>query len=115
MPGPRIASAAAATSAAARATFTTRDSGRNGGSDAPAASQAVLMSTIMTLRTATFAAASVAADPARRALANTAAIATHAFGLATPRSAPPANDGEAAAVPVPRAGAVATFQASQRM
>src|SRR5918912_1403873 len=98
MPGPRIASAAAATSAVASATFTTRDSRRNGGSDAPATSQAVLMSTIMALRTATFAAASVAADPARRALANT-----------------PANDGEAVAVPVPRAGAVATFQASQRM
>ena len=74
------------------------------------------MSTIITLSTATLDAASAAAPPARRALAKTAAIATHALGLATPSRAPPASDGGGApSPPLCSGGAVATCQASQRM
>jgi hypothetical protein len=47
---------------------------------------------------------------------NTAAIATHAFGLATPSSNPPARDGAAAASdPAVSGGAVAMWKARYRM
>ena len=57
-----------------------------GARDAPAISQAALIRTIMTVSRAILAASSAIAVSARRVLAKTAAIATQAFGLATPNS-----------------------------
>src|SRR5207253_1797706 len=59
--------------------------------------------------------ASAVAVSARRALAKTAAIATHPFGLATPRSVPPTNEKAfEASVCSDSGGAVAIRYASQR-
>jgi hypothetical protein len=67
-----------------------------------------LIRTIITVNTATFAAASASACSASRTPAKTAAMATQAFGFATPSSAPPPSEG-AAAVPGSASGdAVAT-------
>src|SRR6266700_3777972 len=101
MPAPAVsvqwstASAVAPTSAAASAALTTwavRGSRSNGAIDAPATSHVVQITMIIAVSTAIFAAASVVAASARWALAKTAAIAIQAFGLATPRSAPPAGE-----------------------
>ena len=61
--------------------------------DAPAISQAVQINMIMPVSTAILAAASLVAVSVRWALAKTAAIATHAFGLATPSTVPPTSEG----------------------
>src|SRR6266498_2494893 len=83
--------------------------------DAPAISQTVMIRTI-TARTAVFAAASVAAVLASRALAKTAAIATQPFGLATPSTVPPASEGASAlALRTDNGGAVAMWYVSHRM
>lgn len=67
-----------------------------------------MIRTIITLSTAILAAASVVAVSARRALANVTAIATQAFGFATPRSTPPPSEGGSeAAVCSESGGAVA--------
>src|ERR1051326_4258907 len=60
----------------------------NGAIAVPANSHVAQITMIITVSTAILAAASVVAASARRALAKTAAIATQAFGLAMPRSAP---------------------------
>src|SRR5438552_8912508 len=115
----RTATPIETTRAAARMQLITRarcGSRRSGARDAAAISHAVMITTIITLRTAILAAASAFAASARRALAKTAAIATQAFGLATPSNAPPASDGAlVAAVSVESGGAVAMRYASQRM
>src|SRR5437870_13590687 len=66
-----------------------RGSRRTGAIDVPANSQVAQITMIITVSTAILAAASVVGESARWALAKTAAIATQAFGLAMPRSAPP--------------------------
>src|SRR6202045_5452923 len=75
--------------------------------DARAINQVVHTRIIITVSTAILAAASVVAVSARWVLANTAAIATHAFGLATPSSVPPTSEGASvAAVCAASGGAV---------
>ena len=65
-----------------------RGSCSSGASEAPARSQPLLISTTTTASTAV-ATAACPAPPTTRDPANTAAMATHAFGLATPSSSPP--------------------------
>ncbi len=78
-------------------------------SDVPAASHVAQITMIAAVSTTILAAASVVGASARWALAKTAAIATQAFGLATPRSAPPASEeASEAAVCSESGGAVAT-------
>src|SRR5215813_560340 len=91
------ARAVAATRATAKTTLMTRErrgSRSTGASDAPAISQPVLIKMIITVSAEALAVASAAGFVARWALANTAAIAIQAFGLAIPSSAPPASEGE---------------------
>src|SRR5207253_11012405 len=71
---------------------------------------------IIAVSTAILAAASVVVSSARWPLAKTAAMATQAFGLAMPRSVPPATENVLeAAVGSASGGAVAIWYASQRM
>src|SRR5207244_11817748 len=71
---------------------------------------------IIAVSTAILAAASVVVSSARWPLAKTAAMATQAFGLAMPRSVPPATENVLeAAVGSASGGAVAMWYASQRM
>src|SRR3989442_1591475 len=70
-----------------------RGSRNNCASDVPVTSHVAQITTIIAVSTEILAAASIIASSARRPLAKTAAIATQAFGLATPRSAPPASEG----------------------
>src|SRR5438309_10506772 len=89
------ASALAATSPTASAALTTRarrGSRRTGAIDVPAKSHVAQITMIITVSTAILAAASVLGESARWALTKTAAIATQAFGLAMPRSAPPMSE-----------------------
>src|SRR5439155_2102968 len=112
------AAAVAASRAAASVTLAIRErrgSRRSGANDAPASSQAALIRTIIAVSTAAFRLASTAARSARCALANTAAIATHAFGLATPSTTPPGSEGAAEAVCADNGGVVAMWYASQTM
>src|SRR5215472_18063905 len=79
-------------------------------------SQVVQIATTIGVSAATLAAASTGPAAARWALPKTAAIATHAFGLATPSSAPPATEKpDGAAAGSASGGAVAMWYASQRM
>ena len=92
----RTARAVAPTSATARAVLMMRARGGSRSKrarDAPAINQAVQIRMIIAVSTVIFAAASVVAVSDRCALAKTAAIATHAFGLATPSSVPPTSEG----------------------
>src|SRR5204863_7973252 len=70
-----------------------RGSRSTGASEAPARSHAVLIRMIISVSASVLTAASVSGLAARRALANTAEIANHAFGLAIPSSIPPAREG----------------------
>ena len=102
----------AATSAAARATLTTRARSACGGAASarrPRGARSVLIRTIIGTRRATLAPASSAARPARWALAKTAAIAIQAFGLARPNTVPPASVGGARRRRVRSGGAVAMW------
>src|SRR5919198_867145 len=115
----RMARAVATMSDAARIPLrmrARRGSRNNGAKVAPASSHSAQITTIITASRATFAAASAAELSARRVLANTAAIATQAFGFATPSRAPPASEGErVVSVRAGSGGAVATWYASQRI
>src|SRR5262245_27301512 len=64
----------------------------------PTRSHAAQIKMIIGVSARVLAAASASGLAARRALANTAEIASHAFGLATPRSSPPVRDGGLPAV-----------------
>src|SRR5215472_18846662 len=89
---------------------------RRGAIDVPATSHVPQITMIIAVSTAILAVASVVSSSARRALAKTVAIATHAFGLATPRSVPPANDkASGAAAGSESGGEVAMRYASQTM
>src|SRR5581483_4750704 len=111
------AAAVAATSTTASERLTSRDRRgcrRSGASDVPARSHVALIRTIVGIRAAVFAAASATAPAERCALAKTAAIATQAFGFATPSSAPPASDGAGlVAVRYASGGEVAMWEGSQ--
>src|SRR5207245_11023506 len=104
------------TASAALATRDRLGSRRTGAIDVPANSHVAQITTIITVSTAILAAASVVGESARWALAKTAAIATQAFGLAMPRSAPPMSE-QAFGAPVgfENAAAAAMRYATSRM
>src|ERR1700726_1012259 len=92
-----------------------RGSGRKGAIDVPATSHIAQIAMIIAVSTAILAAASVVVSSARWPLAKTAAMATHAFGLAMPRKVPPATENVLEAEVGESGGAVAMWYASQMM
>src|SRR5260370_35275713 len=94
-----MASAVAPMSPAASAALMTRERTgwrSSGARVAPAVSHEIMISTIMAASRATLAVASVTAVLDKRLLAETAAIATQALGVAAPRNSPPGNGGACA-------------------